>query len=196
MKAVKFAKKFRGDDVTEKKTDKDYPMGFGTADFLVNVGAIVYVEMALKWNHISDVHSLVDPGQFMPFFISLAQLFSVFYGISKALISKPRTPEETGGEAAVAPGTTTITATSITVTVQPDDDGKYNFNDFEPSIKNPITNKFSVLQMTTNWSVPIIKKDGELEATVMTCPSLLSKTRRRVMINGWAVLLIMDHLFE
>lgn len=62
-------------------------MGFGPLDFLVNIGAIVYVEMALKWNNISDVHSLTTPGQFMPFFISIAQLLSVFYGIGKAAMA-------------------------------------------------------------------------------------------------------------
>jgi hypothetical protein len=61
-------------------------MGLGSLDFLVNVGAIVYVEMALKWNDISDVHSLAAPGQFMPFFISIAQLLSVFYGIGKGVL--------------------------------------------------------------------------------------------------------------
>ncbi|EGR51756.1 uncharacterized protein TRIREDRAFT_103822 [Trichoderma reesei QM6a] len=65
--------------------DGDY-MGLGSLDFLVNVGAIVYVEMALKWNDISDVHSLAAPGQFMPFFISIAQLLSVFYGIGKGVL--------------------------------------------------------------------------------------------------------------
>lgn len=61
-------------------------MNYGPLDFLVNIGAIVYVEMALKWNHISGVHSLATPGQFMPFFISLAQLFSVFYGFGSTAL--------------------------------------------------------------------------------------------------------------
>jgi len=61
-------------------------MHVGPLDFLVNVSAIVYVEMTLKWNDISDVHSLSTPGQFMPFFISLAQLLSVFYGLAKGAV--------------------------------------------------------------------------------------------------------------
>ncbi|KAK5998385.1 hypothetical protein PT974_00764 [Cladobotryum mycophilum] len=67
--------------------EKKYPMGFGPVDFLVNIGAIVYVEMALKWNKISGVHTLGDPGQFMPFFIALAQLGSVIYAIAKTGLS-------------------------------------------------------------------------------------------------------------
>lgn len=79
---VRVAKFFRR--ANELPEDSDNPMGYGgPLDFLLNVGAIVYVEMALKWNNISGVHSLVTPGQFMPFFISLAQLLSVFYGVAK-----------------------------------------------------------------------------------------------------------------
>lgn len=86
MRAANFVRRFRG-EVDGEDREKDNPMGFGALDFLVNVGAIVYVEMALKWNNISQVHSLVAPGQFMPFFIALAQLLSVFYGFAKAGLS-------------------------------------------------------------------------------------------------------------
>lgn len=44
---------------------------------------VVYVEMALKWNNISGVHSLSTPGQFMPFFIALVQLLATLYQVSK-----------------------------------------------------------------------------------------------------------------
>ncbi|RFU76000.1 hypothetical protein TARUN_6244 [Trichoderma arundinaceum] len=86
VRAANFVRKFRG-EVDGESREGDNPMGVGPLDFLVNVGAIVYVEMALKWNSISDVHSLVAPGQFMPFFIAIAQLLSVFYGIAKAGLS-------------------------------------------------------------------------------------------------------------
>ncbi|KAH6607687.1 hypothetical protein Trco_004000 [Trichoderma cornu-damae] len=86
VRAANVVRRFRGEQGGEPK-ESDNPMGYGPFDFLVNVGAIVYVELALKWNNISGVHSLVAPGQFMPFFIALAQLLSVFYGVAKAALS-------------------------------------------------------------------------------------------------------------
>ncbi|KAM0255009.1 hypothetical protein ACHAQJ_006237 [Trichoderma viride] len=86
VKTANFVRKFRG-DADEKSKASDNPMNYGPLDFLVNIGAIVYVEMALKWNSISGVHSLAAPGQFMPFFIALAQLLSVFYGVASAGLS-------------------------------------------------------------------------------------------------------------
>lgn len=86
VRAANFVQRFRGEGGGRSKEEEN-PMGFGPIDFLVNIGAIVYVEMALKWNNISGVHSLVAPGQFMPFFIALAQLLSVFYGVGKGLMS-------------------------------------------------------------------------------------------------------------
>ncbi|EHK21326.1 uncharacterized protein TRIVIDRAFT_152715 [Trichoderma virens Gv29-8] len=86
VRAANFVKRFNKKEGTKSK-EEDNPMGFGPVDFLVNIGAIVYVEMALKWNNISGVHSLATPGQFMPFFISIAQLLSVFYGVGKGLLS-------------------------------------------------------------------------------------------------------------
>ncbi|PHH88817.1 hypothetical protein CDD83_6998 [Cordyceps sp. RAO-2017] len=58
----------------------------GSVDLLANVGAIVYVELALKWNGITGVHTLDSPGQFMPFFIALAQFLSVFYSALKYVL--------------------------------------------------------------------------------------------------------------
>lgn len=50
----------------------------------LNIGVIAFVEMTIKWNNITGVHTLRDPGQFMPLMIALAQLFSVIYqGVSK-----------------------------------------------------------------------------------------------------------------
>ncbi|KAK7408597.1 hypothetical protein QQX98_009245 [Neonectria punicea] len=51
----------------------------GKIEMTVNIGIIVFVEVSLKWNKITDVHSLSSPGQFMPFFIALAQLVSTVY---------------------------------------------------------------------------------------------------------------------
>ncbi|KPM38818.1 hypothetical protein AK830_g7750 [Neonectria ditissima] len=51
----------------------------GKVEMTVNIGIIVFVEVSLRWNHITDVHSLSSPGQFMPFFIALAQLVSTLY---------------------------------------------------------------------------------------------------------------------
>ncbi|KAF7552588.1 hypothetical protein G7Z17_g4204 [Cylindrodendrum hubeiense] len=51
----------------------------GPIELTVNIGIIIFVEVSLKWNGITEVHSLSDPGQFMPFFISLAQLLSTIY---------------------------------------------------------------------------------------------------------------------
>ncbi|KAL7801308.1 hypothetical protein V8C44DRAFT_353719 [Trichoderma aethiopicum] len=87
VRAANFVRRFRGETGDGGSKEEDNPMGFGPLDFLVNIGAIVYVEMALKWNNISGVHSLTTPGQFMPFFISIAQLLSVFYGIGKAAMA-------------------------------------------------------------------------------------------------------------
>ncbi|PTB70848.1 hypothetical protein BBK36DRAFT_1108685 [Trichoderma citrinoviride] len=87
VRAANFVRRFRGETGGGGSKEEDNPMGYGPLDFLVNVGAIVYVEMALKWNDISGVHSLAAPGQFMPFFISIAQLLSVFYGIGKAAMA-------------------------------------------------------------------------------------------------------------
>lgn len=48
-------------------------------EITVNIGVIVFVEMTLKWNNITKVHSLRDPGQFMPLMIALAQLLAIIY---------------------------------------------------------------------------------------------------------------------
>jgi hypothetical protein len=51
----------------------------GKFEFVLDIGIIVYVEMALRWNRITGVHSLNSPGQFMPLFIALAQLIATAY---------------------------------------------------------------------------------------------------------------------
>lgn len=85
VRAASFVRRFH-DESSGKSKEDDNPMNYGPLDFLVNIGAIVYVEMALKWNNISGVHSLATPGQFMPFFIALAQLLSVFYGFTSTAL--------------------------------------------------------------------------------------------------------------
>lgn len=62
------------DEVVER-----FQSSTGPIEITVNIGIIVFVEVSLKWNNITGVHSLRDPGQFMPFFISLAQLISTIY---------------------------------------------------------------------------------------------------------------------
>jgi hypothetical protein len=57
----------------------------GKFEFAFDIGIIVYVEMALKWNRITGVHSLSSPGQFMPLFIALAQLIATAYRALKAI---------------------------------------------------------------------------------------------------------------
>ncbi|UNI17412.1 hypothetical protein JDV02_003754 [Purpureocillium takamizusanense] len=79
-----------------EKTDDDNSNGQRDAwnpqtaslDVFVNVSAIVYVEVSLRWNDIQGVHSLNSPGQFMPFVIALGQLLSVFFTASKAVMQK------------------------------------------------------------------------------------------------------------
>jgi len=63
-------------------------MSTGKFEIAFELGIVVYVEMALKWNHISNVHSLSTPGQFMPFFIALAQLVTTLYRLGKYAIMK------------------------------------------------------------------------------------------------------------
>ncbi|KAF4589307.1 hypothetical protein GQ602_003196 [Ophiocordyceps camponoti-floridani] len=58
----------------------------GSIDLLANVGAIVYVEVSLRWNNITGVHSIDSPGQFMPLVIALGQFLSVFYSAAKQLL--------------------------------------------------------------------------------------------------------------
>ncbi|OTA08613.1 hypothetical protein A9Z42_0003170 [Trichoderma parareesei] len=84
--ATNYFRQFQGETGGRGSRGGNGVVDLSSIDFLVNVGAIVYVEMALKWNDISDVHSLASPGQFMPFFISIAQLLSVFYGIGKGML--------------------------------------------------------------------------------------------------------------
>lgn len=81
--------------------DDERSIGVGTVDLVVNIGAIVYVEVSLKWNNIAGVHSLNSPGQFMPFFIALGQFLSVFYSAAKYLLllhAEENVVEEEDGE--------------------------------------------------------------------------------------------------
>jgi hypothetical protein len=72
-------------------------MGTGKFELSFGIGIIIYVEVALKWNHISGVHSLSAPGQFMPFFIALAQLITTFYRLGKYTLIKS-VEEDVGGQ--------------------------------------------------------------------------------------------------
>ncbi len=58
-------------------------MGTGKFEIAFELGIVVYVEMSLKWNNITGVHSLSQPGQFMPFFIALAELVTTLYRVGK-----------------------------------------------------------------------------------------------------------------
>ena len=80
-----------------REDDVDNSMPTGRLDLFVSAGIIVYVEMAIKWNHISGVNSLSTPGQFMPFFIALAQLFATLYRLEKQAAIK-ETTEDDGNE--------------------------------------------------------------------------------------------------
>jgi hypothetical protein len=73
-------------------------MPTGKLEFTFNVGIIVYVEMAIKWNHISGVNSLSTPGQFMPFLIALAQLFTTLYRLVKHGAIKVTTEDDGNGD--------------------------------------------------------------------------------------------------
>lgn len=73
---------------TRYEEGEEPEMGTGNFELAFELGIVVYVELALKWNHITDVHSLRTPGQFMPFFIALAQLVTTLYRLGKyALIA-------------------------------------------------------------------------------------------------------------
>jgi hypothetical protein len=66
-------------------------MGTGSFEIAFELGIVVYVEMALKWNNISGIHTLSQPGQFMPFFIALAQFIRHFIALgSMRLFSRWR----------------------------------------------------------------------------------------------------------
>ncbi|PHH68607.1 hypothetical protein CDD82_413 [Ophiocordyceps australis] len=86
---LRFARRRSDDqDSAVSKSDEDAPRNNIeiSIDLIVNIGAIVYVEMALRWNQISGVYSLDSPGQFMPFVIALGQLLSVFFSAAKYLL--------------------------------------------------------------------------------------------------------------
>jgi hypothetical protein len=58
-------------------------MDTGSFEIAFELGIIVYVEMALKWNNISGVYTLSTPGQFIPFFIALTQFITTSYQVVK-----------------------------------------------------------------------------------------------------------------
>ncbi|PFH62988.1 hypothetical protein XA68_10400 [Ophiocordyceps unilateralis] len=70
----------------------------GSVDLLANVGAIVYVEVSLRWNSITGVHSLDSPGQFMPLVIALGQFLSVFYSAAKEMLRRRANDDFSGDE--------------------------------------------------------------------------------------------------
>jgi len=73
-------------------------MGTGSFEIAFELGIVVYVEMALKWNNISGVHTLKTPGQFMPFFIALAQFITTFYRIGKYALIQSMEDDNGGPE--------------------------------------------------------------------------------------------------
>ncbi|KJZ72428.1 hypothetical protein HIM_08231 [Hirsutella minnesotensis 3608] len=83
---------------SEEEEEAERSQAVGTFDLLANVGAIVYVEVSLKWNGITGVHSLDSPGQFMPFFIALGQLLSVFYCAAKYFLQLRVESQDFGSE--------------------------------------------------------------------------------------------------
>ncbi|PMB70385.1 hypothetical protein BM221_002836 [Beauveria bassiana] len=72
-------------DQNSDMNDRDWKVDIQSAfEISINIGVIAFVEMTLKWNNITNVHSLRDPGQFMPLMISLAQLVAIIYqGVSR-----------------------------------------------------------------------------------------------------------------
>lgn len=55
----------------------------GSFESSLKIGVIVFAELTVKWNHISGVNSLNSPGQYMPFFIALAQVLTTIYQLLK-----------------------------------------------------------------------------------------------------------------
>jgi hypothetical protein len=79
-----FSQWTRGWRREENRKEGEHPdMDTGKCEIVFEIGVVVYVEILLKWNNISGVHMLSTPGQFMPFFIALAQLITTFYRIGK-----------------------------------------------------------------------------------------------------------------
>lgn len=72
-------------------------MGTGAFEILFEFGIVVFVEMSLKWNNISGVHSLGIPGQIIPFFLALVQLLSIFYQVGKYTLIQSVEEQQEGG---------------------------------------------------------------------------------------------------
>jgi hypothetical protein len=89
---------WRREDNRRGREEGEHPdMGTGSFEIAFELGIVVYVEMALKWNNITGVHTLSAPGQFMPLFIALAQLITTFYRIGKYAVIQAM-EEDNGGE--------------------------------------------------------------------------------------------------
>ena len=73
-------------------------MGTGKFEIAFELGIVVYVEMALRWNHITGVHTLSAPGQFMPLFIALAQLVTTVYRVGKYAVIQSIVDDNGGPE--------------------------------------------------------------------------------------------------
>jgi hypothetical protein len=82
----------------QNRSEGEHPdMGTGKFEIAFELGIVVYVEMAMRWNHITGVHTLSAPGQFMPLFIALAQLVTTFYRVVKYAIIKS-IEDDSGGQ--------------------------------------------------------------------------------------------------
>lgn len=75
---------------------EQYTNDYRSVDLALNIGVILFVELTIRWNQISDVHSLNSPGQFIPFFIGLAQLMSVGYKAIKNYLKNEADEEDPG----------------------------------------------------------------------------------------------------
>lgn len=78
-----FIARLRGEknvpSLSSEGEDEEIKEAQHSLDLALNIGVILFVELTLRWNEIQGVHKLADPGQFMPFFIGLAQFLAVLY---------------------------------------------------------------------------------------------------------------------
>lgn len=75
---------------------EQYSNDYRSVDLALNIGVILFVELTIRWNDISGVHSLDSPGQYIPFFIGLAQLMSVGYKAIKNYLKNEAEEEDPG----------------------------------------------------------------------------------------------------
>ena len=71
-----------------REASVDHNMPTGKFEIAFNIGIVVYVEMAIKWNNISGVNSLSSPGQFMPFFIARLRSYLIWLSLNPAIRSR------------------------------------------------------------------------------------------------------------